>query len=162
MVNSEDDAKQIYMMMQKAVKFSFNKIVVDYLKNTKNGISNTGQIKLKKLVKQDQSLNTMEFKDENTKAFEKYAKKCNISFSVIKEQTEEDKLPTFKIFFKAKDEIMIQQAFEMYSMDKIKQSEKGEQNKDFSLEKLKELKDIVKAKNQERDVSKNKHQDQSL
>lgn len=61
-----------------------------------------------------------------------------------------------------KDEILIQQAFEMYSMDKIKQSQKSKGNRGFSLERLKELKDIIKSKNKERDVSKNKHQDQSL
>ncbi len=165
MVNSEDDAKQMYMLVQKAAKFSFDKLVATYLKNqrTQTG-GKSGKTKLKNLVKNGNGqVSSFEFSDENTKQFERYAKKFGIQFSIMKEQSADDKLPTFKVFFKAKDEDVIRLAFEKYSTDRIKQKGKAvEVDESFSLDALAKNKELVKANNKERDVSKNKHQEQSL
>lgn len=165
MVNAEDDAKQMYMLIQKSAKFSFDKLVATYLKNhrTQTG-GKSGKTKLKNLVKQGNGqVSSFEFSDENTKQFERYAKKFGIQFSIVKEQSEDDKLPTFKVFFKAKDEDVIRLAFEKYSKDQIKKKGKSaEVDESFSLDTLVKNKEQVKENNKERDVSKNKHQEQSL
>lgn len=160
-MNSDDDAKQMYMLIQRGLKFSMNKLAIDYLKTIDNNKGKSGNIKLRNLVNQGQAISSFDIKDKDIKLFEKYAKKYGISFSIVKNKLNDDKLPTFNVFFKAKDEDVIKLAFEKYCKAKLKVA--GKEEKDlFNLEKLNEIKQEVRATNVDKDKIKQKRQEQSL
>lgn len=166
MIEPEDDAKQMYMLAQRSARFSFNKLVSAFLKNSKNSAfssqGQSGKVKLKELVKQGHGVTSIEFKDSDTKLFERYAKKYGITFSVVKEQSADDKLPTFKVFFKAKDEDVIKMAFEKYSKDVIARATKLEDKEEIDLEKLAEIKQEIRENMPEKSKIKKRKQVQTL
>lgn len=126
MINSDDDARQIYMAMQRTAKFSFDKLLVNFLRNRNK--DKPGEVQLRKLVKQGEHISSIEFKDKDTKMFEKYAKRHGITFSVVGEKEKGDSLTTYKVFFKAKNQEVLEQALKEYLGDKLRDKKQGKQS----------------------------------
>lgn len=173
MDTGEENAKQTFVLMKNGANFVFNKLVVDFLREQKQSTNttteNTGKIQLKELMKQGQTVTNIEVKDKNLRSFEKYARKYGITFSAIK-TVEEGKEPVFNVFFKAKDQDVITQAFLEYSKDKIKSvTEQGADKNETSKKKwtLEKFHEKVYEKREEqkildKDLIKNKKREQEL
>jgi len=76
-----------------------------------------GKQTVKQLVGQGTGVANIEISDENTKAFEKTAKKYGVDFAVVKDKSETP--PTHLVFFKGRDADAITSAFKEFSTKEL-------------------------------------------
>lgn len=114
------------------------------------------KVSVKELVGQDAGAKTIEISDSNIKCFEQTAKKYNIDFAVKKDRTKDP--PKYLVFFKAKDQDVMEQAFREFVYVNEKKKERPSVR-----EKLNRSKEVVSLnKNREKSLEKNKDRGQSL
>lgn len=114
------------------------------------------KISVKELVGQDAGAKTIEISEDNIKCFEQTAKKYNMDFAVKKDRTRDP--PKYLVFFKAKDQDVMEQAFREFVYVNEKKKDRPSVR-----EKLNRAKEVTSLnKNRERSLEKNKDRGQSL
>ncbi len=98
-----------------------------------------GKQSVKRLGKQGQGMTNIEITDKNIKSFERYAKKYGVDFAVKKDKSVVP--PKYIVFFKAKDEESIKNAFKDFTKAMAKKAARPSVK-----ERLKDAKDFVKTK----------------
>lgn len=79
----------------------------------KDEVVNHGKKTLKQLQAQGHELTSIEITDENIKSFEHCARKYGVDFSLKKDRTANP--PQYYVFFKARDEKVMEAAFREYT-----------------------------------------------
>lgn len=146
---------------QKVVSFAFQatkftgKVVVDAMRkflaaqNGKTKIKH-GKQSVKSLIRQNAGVTSIEISDGNIKDFERIARKYGVDFAVKKDSTVEP--PRYLVFFKARDQDAITQAFKEYVAKKSK-----EQDRPPFKQVLKKLLEKVQQMNRHRERSKDRN-----
>ena len=80
--------------------------------NQKKHLPKQGKQSVKDLVGQNAGVSNIEITDGNIKSFERVAKKYHVDFAVKKDKTTDP--PKYMVFFKARDEDVLTQAFKDY------------------------------------------------
>ena len=93
-----------------------------------------GKQSIKKLLRKDQGVTSVDISKTEARDFQKVARKYGVDFAVVKHVNENP--PVYTIFFKAKDQDAITDVIRAYSEKKIMKSEKQSVLK--KLHKLKE------------------------
>ena len=81
----------------------------------KDAVVSHGKKSLKELQAQGHELTSIEITDDNIKSFEHCARKFGVDFSLKKDKTADP--PVFYVFFRAKDEKLMEAAFKEYTAD---------------------------------------------
>lgn len=140
-------AKAILNIMKKLLDESTKK-----RKSLKELIDEKTPTSVKDLVKKGK-VETLELNDIDTKLLKKTLKKNGVKFSIKKDLTNGNNI----IFFQAKDEKVIEQAFKKT----VKKFMNKDQKRESVIDKLNHFKEKVKNSPQ-KDKIKEKHQEQSL
>lgn len=140
-------AKAILNIMKKLLDESTKK-----RKSLKELIDEKTPTSVKDLVKKGK-VETLELNDIDTKLLKKTLKKNGVKFSIKKDLTNGNNI----IFFQAKDEKVIEQAFKKA----VKKFMNKDQKRESVIDKLNHFKEKVKNSPQ-KDKIKEKHQEQSL
>lgn len=140
-------AKAILNIMKKLLDESTKK-----RKSLKELIDEKKPTSVKDLVKKGK-VETLELNDIDTKLLKKTLKKNGVKFSIKKDLTNGNNI----IFFQAKDEKVIEQAFKKT----VKKFMNKDQKRESVIDKLNHFKEKVKNSPQ-KDKIKEKHQEQSL
>lgn len=122
------------------------------VKEKDNLLSKFKKVRVKDLVKKGK-VETLELNDIDLKTLKKELNKYGVKFSVKKDLTTGNNI----IFFQAKDEKVMEQAFKS-TVNKFMNKDKGRES---VIEKLNSFKEKVKA-TMDKDRVKHKHQEQSL
>ena len=157
-INNEDAARQIFVMTirvaeksKQSVMHSINKAFQK--RAAKKNMLVSGKQSLKKLMKHNSSLQSVELQGKNLKLFKRIASKYQIDFAIKKDPKNKG---TYYVFFKAKDAEVLETAFGEFSdkalnakatvKEQIERSkeianevnqERHQQNKDITKEKVK-------------------------
>lgn len=97
-----------------------------------------GKQTVKQLVGQGQGVQSIPVDKTGLGDFERIAKKYDVDFAIVKDKT--TSIPSYLVFFKAKDTDAITQVLKEYTTKKMKCSQ---QKKPSILQKLKEFKELV-------------------
>lgn len=155
----EEVNQKVFALVVKSAKLTkdvLKEAMKAYLAHKKNKAQNThGKTTVRKLVGDGRGASTIEINEGNIKSFEKVAKKYNIDFAVKKDKTTEP--PKYIIFFKAKDNDVLVQAFKEF----VHQNEK-KKDKVSIKDKLIFFKNLAKSKNKERQREKSKSREECL
>lgn len=146
---------------QKVVSFAFQaskftgKLVVDGMRKVLASQSGKNKIKhgkqsVKSLIRQNAGVTSIEISDGNIKDFERVARKYGVDFAVKKDNTVEP--PRYLVFFKARDQDAITQAFKEYVAQKSK-----EQERPSFKQVLKKFIELAQQINRQRERSKDRH-----
>lgn len=115
-----------------------------------------GKQTVRQLVGQNQGVSNIEITDQNIKSFETVARKYGVDFAVKKvAPAPGESVPTFHVFFKARDADALTTAFKEYTDKKLKKAERQRPSAQAQLRKLKAwgkdepTPDCVKAKGKE-------------
>lgn len=122
------------------------------VKEKDNLLSKFKKVRVKDLVKKGK-VETLELNDNDLKTLKKELNKYGVKFSVKKDLTTGNNI----IFFQAKDEKVMEQAFKS-TVNKFMNKDKGRES---VIEKLNSFKEKVKA-SLDKDKVKHKHQEHSL
>jgi len=119
--------------------------------HTKQAKEPAGKIvKVKDLRKDGSQVEFVDMGTDDLKDFRKYARKFGVSYSM--EKNSETDPPTYYIYFKAKDSVLIEKAIKEYVADKMKDKDhdKPESIKDKLIEaKAKAAAQVKKVRNKE-------------
>lgn len=155
----EEVNQKVFALVVKSAKLTkdvLREAMKAYLAHKKNKAQNAhGKTTVRKLVGDGRGASTIEINEGNIKSFEKVAKKYNIDFAVKKDKTTEP--PKYIIFFKAKDNDVLVQAFKEF----VHQNEK-KKDKVSIKDKLIFFKNLAKSKNKERQREKSKSREECL
>ena len=123
----------------------------------RNVVQKHGKIPLKALVGQGQGASSIDIGEDNIKAFERIARKYDVDFAVKKDKTMNP--PKYVVFFKAKDQDVISQAFKEF----INKNEKKRERPSLKARLAQYVKKAMSMdKNRERTKEKHKDRGQSL
>lgn len=146
---------------QKVISFAFQaskftgKVMVNAMRkflDSQNGKHKVkhGKQSVKSLIRQNAGVTSIEIADDNIKDFERIARKYGVDFAVKKDNTVEP--PRYLVFFKARDQDAITQAFKEYVAKKSK-----EQDRPPFKQVLKKLLNKVQQMNRHRERSKDRN-----
>lgn len=120
-----------------------------YLQQSRNPKIHHGKQSVKQLVRQGAGVKNIEITDKNIKSFERVAKKYGVDFALKKDPAESK----YYVFFKARDEDVLNAAFAEYTAKTIHRSTP---KRPSVLQQLAHFKEVVrnavqdKAKNRDR------------
>lgn len=112
-----------------------------------------GKQTLESLMKQRQQLANLEITDQNIKSFEKVANKYHVDFALKKDLQAEK--PTYVVFFKARDDRVMNQAFKEYAAMGQKLSKKPSVRK-LLKKAVEKSKAIISMQDKNRTLEKNR------
>ena len=93
--------------------------------NSKTAAIPHGKQSVKKLVGQNQGIANMEITEKNIKSFENIARKYGVDFAVKKvKPAVGETIPTYHVFFKARDSDALTSAFKEYTAKKVKKAQR--------------------------------------
>ena len=118
-----------------------------YMQQSRNPKIHHGKQSVKQLVKQGAGVKNIEITDKNIKSFERVAKKYGVDFALKKDPAEGKSY----VFFKARDQDVLNAAFAEYTAKTIHRST---QKKPSVLQQLTQFKEVVK--NMVQDKAKNR------
>lgn len=122
----------------------------NHKKQVKKTEEKTGKITLKELVKQNAGTSNIEITSKNIKSFERVAREFEINYALKKDNTRDP--PVYLVFFKARDQDALMQAFRKFTYKETKRS-----NKQSIRKRLTAYKDILAKRDQQK--SKDKKQE---
>lgn len=99
----------------------------------------TGKQSVKELIGQNVGVTNVEIEDRSIRDFERIARKYGVDYAIKKDKTAD--VPTYLVFFKARDGDAINAAMNEYAKRELKK-----QTKPSLLKKLKDLGEMVKEK----------------
>ena len=105
------------------------------LEKSRNAPDTYGRVSMEELQKQYGDLRSINIDDNNTRQFERIARKYRVKYKVYR--LEKGK---YQIFFKAPNDEAIQAAFKAYAVQKLKKAQRPS-----VLQKLQKFKELVKA-----------------
>lgn len=93
------------------------------VKKIQNKIQNpSGKQSVKKLIRKDQGVSSIEVKNADIQSFSRIAKKYGVDFAIKKDRSGET--PQYLVFFKAKDSDALTAAFKEYTNKSIQKAQK--------------------------------------
>ncbi|MBR3245772.1 MAG: PcfB family protein [Parasporobacterium sp.] len=137
----EEISQRTVAIMIRGAEFSadtLQKSIKAVLNHAKNKVKKSvnaehkGRQSLRSLQKEKTSLSTVELNRQNLSGFERIARKYGIEYSLVKDKTSE--VPNYILFFKGKDEAVMNTAFREYAKKKH-----GIEAKESIRESLKEI-----------------------
>lgn len=138
-------------VLQQAMKLALSQMKKELEKPAK------GKQSLRQLMKPGDKVTNMEITDDNIKSFDSVAKKHHIDYNLKKISGKDDEIPTYLVFFKAKDVDVVTEAFREYSAKKLNRDEKPS-----IREELAAMKEKAAALNAERATVKHKEKEVAL
>ena len=114
----------------------------DRNKNNKTVFKYRGKQTLKQLIGQNQGVSSMDIGDSDLRVFKRIANKYGVDFAITKDKSADK--PKYMVFFKARDADAITNVLQEYSAKVIKKV-RNEPTKESVIEKLRKLKEAVKA-----------------
>lgn len=135
-------------VLQKAMKLALSQMKKELEKPQK------GKQSLRQLMKPGDKVTNMEITDDNIKSFDSVAKKHHIDYNVKKITGKDAEIPTYLVFFKAKDVDVVTEAFREYSAKKLNREERP-----AIREELAAMKEKAAAQNAERATVKKKEKE---
>ncbi|MDO5714479.1 MAG: DUF3801 domain-containing protein [Tissierellia bacterium] len=144
-------AKQVINLMKKILEINKQKMQG----GKSESLGKLKKVKVKDLVKKGK-VETLELNDIDLKTLKKELKKYGVKFSIKKDLESGNNI----IFFQAKDEKVMEQAFKK-TVHKFTKEKSKSNKKESVMKRLNNFKEKVKA-TMDKDKVKHKHQEQSL
>lgn len=117
----------------------------------KEAVVSHGKKSLKELQAQGHELTNIEITDDNIKSFEHCARKYGVDFSLKKDKTADP--PVFYVFFKARDEKVMEAAFKEYTADVTREKPSVRQKLQQMTKRIVPQRERVKLKDRNRSES---------
>lgn len=93
-------------------------------KSTKGTLQGGKTVRIKDLTKDGSQVEFVDMGKDSMKDFRRYARKYGVTYSM--EKNKETNPPTYLMYFKAKDGVLINKAISSYVADRIKEADKEE------------------------------------